>query len=106
MDNQKRQDGIYNDILKSSNIIRTIFPQFSSGASINSLEKSYLHIFSTKLVFLLVNSIDYSGTFFFMSGYSFHLKNNINKLKIAPILKNFQKVFKSTFLVKLLDKVE
>ena len=92
--------------MKSSNIIRTIFPQFSYGASINSLEKSYLHIFSTKLVFLLVNSIDYSGPFSFMSEYSFHLKNNINKLKIAPILKNFQKVFKSTFLVKLLDKVE
>ena len=81
MNNQERQDNIYNkDILKSSNIIRTIFSKFSSGATINSLEKTYLHIFSTKLVFLLVNSIDYSGPFSFMSGYSLHLKNNINKL--------------------------
>ena len=28
----------------------------------------------------MVNSIDYSGPFSFMSGYSLHLKNNINKL--------------------------
>ena len=28
----------------------------------------------------MVNSIDYSGPFSFMSGYSLHLTNNINKL--------------------------